>query len=101
MSAPGQWIGRWTAPLVFGIWTYGLIFLLATKRYLVFLRPEFGLLLPLAVAVDSQAAGDFANDQWGRVQGTFNLSHTDGKPVPFIENAVLTPTEAPKMPYLF
>ncbi len=57
--------------------------------------------LPLAIAVDSDQAGAFVNDQWVRVHGVFELRRINGKEVPLIEHAVLTPVETPSAPYLF
>jgi hypothetical protein len=39
---------RWLHPVVFGIWTLFLIYLVASQRYIAFLRPEFGFLLAIA-----------------------------------------------------
>jgi putative membrane protein len=57
--------------------------------------------LPLAIAVDSDQAEAFVNDQWVQVNGIFELRQINGKPVPLVENAVLTPVETPSVPYLF
>jgi uncharacterized repeat protein (TIGR03943 family) len=57
--------------------------------------------LPLAVAVNSDQAGDFTNDQWVQVDGIFKLRHINGRQVPLVENVVLSPVEAPRVPYLF
>ncbi len=57
--------------------------------------------LPLAIALDSDQADDFANDQWVRVDGTFDLRQINGKPVPIFSNPRIEPVEAPKAPYLF
>jgi uncharacterized repeat protein (TIGR03943 family) len=39
---------RWLHPIVFLLWTAFLLYLLVSRRYLAFLRPEFGLLLVVA-----------------------------------------------------
>ena len=39
---------RWLHPAVFATWTGFLIYILASQRYVAFLRPEFGTLLALA-----------------------------------------------------
>ena len=39
---------RWLHPIVFATWTVFLIYLVASQRYIAFLRPEFGLLLAIA-----------------------------------------------------
>jgi uncharacterized repeat protein (TIGR03943 family) len=57
--------------------------------------------LPLAVAVNPDQAGDFTNDQWVQVDGIFKLRHINGRQVPLVENVVLSPVEAPRVPYLF
>jgi uncharacterized repeat protein (TIGR03943 family) len=46
--APYPYIQRWLYPSIFASWTAYLVYLLASQRYIVFLRPEFGLLLALA-----------------------------------------------------
>jgi uncharacterized repeat protein (TIGR03943 family) len=56
--------------------------------------------LPLAIAVDSDQAGAFANDQWVQVDGIFYLRQINGKPVPFVEKSVIKPIESPNVPYL-
>jgi uncharacterized repeat protein (TIGR03943 family) len=48
MKLPEEYLERWLHPFVFAIWTGFLIYLLASQRYLAFLRPEFGLLLAVA-----------------------------------------------------
>ena len=57
--------------------------------------------LPLAIALDSDQADAFANDQWVRVDGVFNLQQINGKPVPMVSNPKIKPVEAPAVPYLF
>ncbi|MGD9212259.1 MAG: TIGR03943 family protein [Desulfobacteraceae bacterium] len=46
-----QLIKRWIYALLFGLWTIVLFYLLLTRRYTTFLRPEFGLLLALALFI--------------------------------------------------
>ena len=48
MKPPEEVIKRWLHPAVFATWTGFLIYLLASQRYVAFLRPEFGLLLAVA-----------------------------------------------------
>ena len=48
MKPPEVHLKRWLHPLVFAIWTVFLIYLLASQRFVAFLRPEFGLLLAVA-----------------------------------------------------
>jgi putative membrane protein len=57
--------------------------------------------LPLAIALDSDQADAFANDQWVQVDGVFDLQITNGKPVPVISEPLIRPVEAPAIPYLF
>ncbi|MFH0730980.1 MAG: TIGR03943 family protein [Pseudomonadota bacterium] len=57
--------------------------------------------LPLAIALDSKFAQPFEKDQWVRVAGIFRLVKIHDKPVPFMEDPVITPAEAPAFPYLF
>jgi putative membrane protein len=57
--------------------------------------------LPLAIALDSDAADAFSNDQWVQVEGIFDLQHIDGKPVPLFSTPQIKPVEAPAVPYLF
>jgi uncharacterized repeat protein (TIGR03943 family) len=47
-SEEEKYLKRWLHPMVFAIWTGFLIYLLASQRYVAFLRPEFGLLLAVA-----------------------------------------------------
>lgn len=42
---------RWLQPFVFGAWMVALVYLLDSRRYMDFLRPEFGLLLVPAVFI--------------------------------------------------
>jgi putative membrane protein len=46
-----QLIKRWIYTLLFGLWTIVLFYLLLTRRYTTFLRPEFGFLLALALFI--------------------------------------------------
>jgi uncharacterized repeat protein (TIGR03943 family) len=48
MTSPEEALKRWLHPAVFTIWTGFLIYILASQRYIAFLRPEFGILLALA-----------------------------------------------------
>lgn len=48
MKSPEEHFKRWLHPVVFAVWTGFLIYLLASRRYVAFLRPEFGLLLAVA-----------------------------------------------------
>ena len=48
MKSPEDHLKRWLHPMVFAIWTVYLLYLLASQRYVAFLRPEFGLLLAVA-----------------------------------------------------
>jgi uncharacterized repeat protein (TIGR03943 family) len=57
--------------------------------------------LPLAIALDSDQAGDFSNDQWVQVDGIFDLQQINGKPVPMVSRPQIKPIEAPAVPYLF
>jgi uncharacterized repeat protein (TIGR03943 family) len=57
--------------------------------------------LPLAIALDSDQADDFANDQWVQVDGIFDLQQINGKPVPMVSKPQIKPVEAPAIPYLF
>lgn len=57
--------------------------------------------LPLAIALDSDQADAFANDQWVQVDGTFDLQQINGKPVPMVSKFQIKPVEAPPVPYLF
>jgi putative membrane protein len=57
--------------------------------------------LPLAIALDSDLADAFANDQWVKVDGIFDLQQINGKPVPIILKPQIEPVEAPAVPYLF
>lgn len=41
----------WVSSLVFGAWAGALVYLLTSFRYMAFLRPEFGLLLVLALII--------------------------------------------------
>jgi uncharacterized repeat protein (TIGR03943 family) len=48
MKSPAEHFKRWLHPVVFAIWTGFLIYLLASQRYIAFLRSEFGILLAVA-----------------------------------------------------
>jgi len=48
VKTPEEKIMRWLHPVVFAVWTGFLIYLLASRRYVAFLRPEFGILLATA-----------------------------------------------------
>ena len=48
MKTPEQAMKRWLHPAVFATWTGFLIYILASQRYVAFLRSEFGILLALA-----------------------------------------------------
>ena len=51
MKAIEEHFKQWLLPVVFGIWTGFLIYLLTSQTYLGFLRPEFGLLLAVALLI--------------------------------------------------
>jgi uncharacterized repeat protein (TIGR03943 family) len=57
--------------------------------------------LPLAIALDSDQADAFANDQWVQVDGIFDLQQINDKPVPMVSKPRIKPVEAPAVPYLF
>jgi putative membrane protein len=57
--------------------------------------------LPLSIVLDSAPAAAFENDQWVRVEGTFQLLRIHEKAVPFVDQASLKPIDPPKVPYLF
>ena len=57
--------------------------------------------LPLAIALDSDQADTFANDQWVQVDGIFDLQQINGKNVPLVSKPQIKPVEAPAAPYLF
>ncbi|MEX1325374.1 MAG: hypothetical protein AB1Z29_01135 [Desulfobacterales bacterium] len=48
MKSPAEHLKRWLYPVVFATWTGFLIYLVASQRYIAFLRPEFGFLLAIA-----------------------------------------------------
>jgi len=56
---------------------------------------------PLAIALDSDQADTFANDQWVQVDGIFDLQQVNGKSVPMVLKPLIKPIEAPAVPYLF
>ncbi|BBO76876.1 hypothetical protein DSCW_42930 [Desulfosarcina widdelii] len=51
MKSPDTIFSRWLHPFVFGAWMVALVYLLGSRRYMDFLRPEFGLLLVPAVFI--------------------------------------------------
>jgi uncharacterized repeat protein (TIGR03943 family) len=51
MKSSGTLFSCWLHPFVFGAWMFVLAYLLSSGRYMDFLRPEFGLLLVLAVFI--------------------------------------------------
>lgn len=51
MKSPEEHLKRWLHPFVFAAWIGLLVCLLAGGRYVDFLRPEFGLLLAMALFV--------------------------------------------------
>lgn len=51
MKALEEHFKQWLLPAVFAIWTGFLIYLLTSRTYLEFLRPEFGLLLTVALFI--------------------------------------------------
>jgi hypothetical protein len=51
MSSPQNHPKRWLHSSVFGLWACSLSYLLFTQRYTAFLRPEFGLLLVIALCL--------------------------------------------------
>ena len=57
--------------------------------------------LPLAIALDSDQADVFVNDQWVQVDGIFDPQQINGKPVPIVTKPQIKPVEAPAVPYLF
>ena len=57
--------------------------------------------LPLAIALDSDQAEAFPNDQWVQVDGIFELQQINGKPIPMISRPLIRMVEAPAFPYLF
>jgi putative membrane protein len=57
--------------------------------------------LPLAIALDSDQADTFDNDQWVKVDGIFDLQQIGGKPVPMVSKPQIKPIAAPAVPYLF
>jgi uncharacterized repeat protein (TIGR03943 family) len=57
--------------------------------------------LPLAIALDSDQADAFANDQWVQVEGIFEFEQINGKPVPMVSKPQIKPVKAPAVPYLF
>jgi len=48
---PDDYLKRSLHPVVFGVWTCTLFYLVVSQRYTAFLRPEFGLLLALALFI--------------------------------------------------
>ena len=57
--------------------------------------------LPLAIAVDSEHATEFENEQWVRIEGTFELTKIERNPVPVLKKVIISKIPVPKMPYLF
>lgn len=57
--------------------------------------------LPLAIALDSDQADTYTNDQWVQVEGIFDLQRINGKTVPMLSKPKIKPVEAPAVPYLF
>jgi putative membrane protein len=57
--------------------------------------------LPLAIAVESDHVSEFENEQWVRIEGTFELIKIQQNPVPVLKKVSITATAVPKMPYLF
>jgi uncharacterized repeat protein (TIGR03943 family) len=51
MMTPDDYLKRSLHPVVFGVWTCTLFYLVVSQRYTAFLRPEFGLLLALALFI--------------------------------------------------
>lgn len=51
MKSPDAMLSRWLHPFVFGAWMVALVYLLGSRRYMEFLRPEFGLLLVPALFI--------------------------------------------------
>ena len=51
MKSPDTIFSRWLHPFVFGAWMVALVYLLGSRRYMDFLRPEFGLLLVPALFI--------------------------------------------------
>jgi len=51
MKSSDAIFSRWLHPFVFGAWMVALVYLLGSRRYMDFLRPEFGLLLVPAVFI--------------------------------------------------
>ena len=51
MRSPDVLLICWLHPLVFGAWMAALVYLLGSRRYIDFLRPEFGWLLVPAIFI--------------------------------------------------
>ena len=51
VRSPEKYMKQWLHPVVFGAWTFVLFYLLLTRHYTSFLRPDFGLLLALALII--------------------------------------------------
>ena len=51
MKSQEEALKRWLQPGVFFIWSWFLIYLLISQRYMAFLRPEFGILLAAALLI--------------------------------------------------
>lgn len=57
--------------------------------------------LPVTVALDNAPPADWQPQQWARVHGRFELEMVNGKTVPLIRQARITPTAPPPDPYLY
>jgi putative membrane protein len=57
--------------------------------------------LPLAIALDSDPADAFSNDQWVQVDGIFRSSPNQWQTGSNGFKAQIKPVEAPAVPYLF
>lgn len=56
--------------------------------------------LAYAAVVDWQAAEDFPNDEWVRVDGTVDVLELDRRTFPLIHAQRVVPVQAPTVPYL-
>jgi len=57
--------------------------------------------LPLAIALDTDQADAFPNEQWVQVDGIFDIQQINDKPVPIVSNPRIKRVETPAVPYLF